>query len=128
MRQHASSATQSSRDRQGFYAAVAAIAATLALILFTHVATCLPCYDDDVCAGARIDHVVDLGFAKVVEAGSDKGNCTLISLPDRFHADFVFIESVVGLRPDTSGSSSANRERPSRNSALEHRRTVVLLI
>ncbi|HJU12066.1 MAG TPA: hypothetical protein VJ728_14375 [Candidatus Binataceae bacterium] len=107
----------------GFF--TGSLMATLALLLFTHIVLCPPTYDDDVCAGARIDKAAHFALDTVVELskadGRDGAKLISVQLPDAriaIESDAVF--PAVGVRVRTVDALS--------NTALAHRRTIVLLI
>jgi len=103
------------------------VASVLALTLFTHVATCDPCYDDDVCAAARIDNVAKFAAAKIVEVGKAKGDATVLPVPQRSATAVAILPTAAELH--TIGAGFFDISEPlHRNSALAHRRTVVLLV
>ena len=108
-------------------AALISCAFALILALFTHVVSCVPCYDDDVCASARIEgtflqtlkaetldvgNAADDGAAKVLVRTALETAALLVVLPEA---------------ADVQTGRSLSETLP-RNSALAHRRTVVLVI
>jgi hypothetical protein len=128
MMQGPNSVGSSACQKQGLIAAFAAVAITLAFVIFTHIATCTPCYDDDVCAAARIDHPIQLAIAKIVEAGSPKGKCAAVSVPRQTPTEIVLLESVADFFWKVAVTGQSGSEPSHRNSTLAHRRTVVLLV
>jgi hypothetical protein len=108
---------------------VGLVASTLALLLATHLVICPPTYDDDVCAAARIDYAVQLAAEKPAEAAkppSDGPNFLAATLTASLLAA-PWNPPLAAPAPEQSLTILASRTA-SRNSALAHRRTVVLIL
>lgn len=106
---------------------LASCVVTLMLALFTHIVTCAPCYDDDVCASARIEGAFlqvlkaeNLDFGKPADGGPSK----------IFVQTALKLASPVAVPPQAADIQTGRllSENLPRNSALAHRRTVVLVI
>jgi hypothetical protein len=115
------------RFARGCNVMMSLFASVLALTLFTHVATCDPCYDDDVCAAARIDNVAKFTVAKIVEIGKAKGDTTVFLQPQRSVSAVAVLPTALEWHAIGAGFSGI-QEPLHRNSTLAHRRTVVLLV
>ena len=100
----------------------------LTLSIFTHVVTCAPCYDDDVCASARIDGADQLSTTHIAEIGvaaeKDRAN---FSLPQPF-GPLALAESMRDLQPLDSPPFSLAAASTSAKDKFSHPRTDVLLI
>ena len=115
--------------KRGLGAALVSWAVVLIFTLFAHVITCAPCYDDDVCASARIDgNILQAIDVQTVDVGnsSDGGNTKVIVQPTLELA--AVLNSTDLSRAVSAYYASPNREIWHRNSSLAHRQTVVLVI
>ena len=114
---------------RGLGAILASWIVALLFALFTHVVTCAPCYDDDLCGSARIDaniqqiidvHTLDVG-------NSTDGGYRNVLVPSAFELTALCNSTVLSEAVDVRLRSSV-RENIYRNSSLAHRQTVVLVI
>jgi hypothetical protein len=105
------------------------VASTLALLLATHLVICPPTFDDDVCAAARIDYAVQFAAEKPAEAAKAPGE-----RPNFLGATLTASLPAASWNPPLAApapeSSLAMLASPTatRNSALAHRRSVVLIL
>jgi hypothetical protein len=116
------------RFARGSSVMMSLVASVLALTLFTHVVTCDPCYDDDVCAAARIDNVAKFVVAKAIEVDGAKGKHAVPRIPESSAGAIAVLETGWDLRLTDDTASHVSPEPQHRNSALAHRRTVVFLV
>ena len=107
---------------------LAGFALTLIFAIFAHVVTCPPCYDDDICASARIDaaHCSTVVHHTIVEVsrGKDIVPLPLLGASGSKRYAGTAPELHLILFEIFSGPSEGRRDF----AALAHPRTDVLLI
>ena len=106
--------------------ALALLALVLSLSIFTHVVTCAPCYDDDVCASARIDGADQLSATHIVEIGlaAEKAGSEIAPAPP--FVPLALAESIRDMQPPVPMPLPIAPTAPS--ARFSHPRTDVLLI
>jgi hypothetical protein len=107
---------------------VGLVASTLALLLATHLVICPPTYDDDVCAAARIDYAVQFAAEKPAEVAKPSGEgpgFLAATLTSSLAAPWN--PPLAAPAPESSLAMLAS-PTATRNSALAHHRTVVLIL
>jgi hypothetical protein len=112
----------------GRTATAASLAVALALLVVVHVATCSPCYDDDVCASARIDTGVKFAFVKAMQVGDAMPDSASAPPSVRPFAASAILPPAVEFPILLIRLRSRIGHFASRNSSVAHRQTVVLLV
>jgi hypothetical protein len=117
------------KRHRAFRSVLAAISGALAFLLLAHISTCLPCYDDDVCASARIDTAQHSSFDQTLDQSDAKLKHKAVpGLPLYVHMAYVAVHLLPERLPAPVQHTSADRLEATGNTSLAHRRVTVLLI
>lgn len=115
------------REKYGIWSLAGLTVFLLSFLLCVHVSTCASSYNDDVCGGARIESALQIAAQKI-GVGKAKDKCASECSGERIAISPLPFEVRTASSSTGASFTSYLRESSSRNSALSHRQTIVLLI